>query len=495
MKQHLTFLIIFSFFITINTVHAFSGSMSDRLAGRILLQVESNGEAWYVNPKTKLRHYMGRPSNAFELMRAQGVGVSNNNLEKIPIGLANLTGADSDKDGLPDAFEDAIGTNKNNSDTDNDGFNDKEELEKNYNPSGNKKLVTDLSFTNKQKGKIFLQVEAHGEAWYVNPVDNKRYFLGRPHDAFNIMRGLGLGVANQDINIITVGVNNEKVADALKMLCQIGDEYSSLEEHNIEKFVGSINDLCDKFDNLKKKGDYVYIVKEIERLNIKSKNILEKTKASFRDSKRISDIQSIRSSLLLYYMNNNKKYPDSLNQLLTAGIIGASGIPSNPTPGGSGYIYTPSQYRQHYTLTYTLETNKGVYKKGFHTASKKGLVSSDEEKIKQIEVKVEDELEIALDNPLDRDKKRVSDVKQIQSNLELYYNDFNEYPARLSLLSLNERGIIYYSKIPTDPNTGSEYNYILEELNKKQYKLEFALEVGYDNFLAGLHSATERGIQ
>lgn len=49
-------------------------------------------------------------------------------------------------------------------------------------------------------GKIFLQVEAHGEAWYVNPLDGQRYFLGRPADAFAVMRALGLGVSNRDFN-------------------------------------------------------------------------------------------------------------------------------------------------------------------------------------------------------------------------------------------------------------------------------------------------------
>jgi hypothetical protein len=41
-------------------------------------------------------------------------------------------------------------------------------------------------------------VEAHGEAWYVNPADGKRYFLGRAADAYNIMRFLGLGITNKD---------------------------------------------------------------------------------------------------------------------------------------------------------------------------------------------------------------------------------------------------------------------------------------------------------
>jgi hypothetical protein len=32
-------------------------NLADQLSGRILLQVEEHGEAWYVNPETKYRHF------------------------------------------------------------------------------------------------------------------------------------------------------------------------------------------------------------------------------------------------------------------------------------------------------------------------------------------------------------------------------------------------------------------------------------------------------
>jgi hypothetical protein len=46
-------------------------------------------------------------------------------------------------------------------------------------------------------GRIILQVEAHGEAWYINPTDKARYYLGRPADAFAIMKKLALGVKHE----------------------------------------------------------------------------------------------------------------------------------------------------------------------------------------------------------------------------------------------------------------------------------------------------------
>lgn len=53
-------------------------------------------------------------------------------------------------------------------------------------------------------GKILLQVEDVGQAWYVNPVDNLRYYLGRPADAFQIMQDLGLGITNSDLTMIEI---------------------------------------------------------------------------------------------------------------------------------------------------------------------------------------------------------------------------------------------------------------------------------------------------
>ena len=67
------------------------------------------------------------------------------------------------------------------------------------------------SLVDSLKGRILLQVEQHGEAWYVNPTDNKRYYLGRPDDAFEIMRSFGLGITNNDLDQIPVGNINKQV--------------------------------------------------------------------------------------------------------------------------------------------------------------------------------------------------------------------------------------------------------------------------------------------
>ena len=124
--------------------------MYNRLKGKILLKAEDSGRAYYVSPSKQEMYYLGRPADAFRVMREQGVGVTNSDLEKILVSEGKMN-------------------NKINQ-----------------------------AFAKKHSGKIFLQVQEKGEAWYIDTNKNQRYYLGRPDDAFNIMKKLGLGISNQD---------------------------------------------------------------------------------------------------------------------------------------------------------------------------------------------------------------------------------------------------------------------------------------------------------
>ncbi len=182
------------------------------VAGRILLQVESHGEAWYVSPDNSSRFYLGRPDDAFSLMKDKGVGISNKDLSRIAPAVDALSGPDADGDKLPDDFERAVGTNPGVADTDGDAFSDFDEFASGHNPKSDGLLPFDSAFSKAQKGRIFLQVESKGEAWYVYPPTAKRYFLGRPVDAFAIMRKLGLGITNADLEKIVALTPNYDLA-------------------------------------------------------------------------------------------------------------------------------------------------------------------------------------------------------------------------------------------------------------------------------------------
>src|SRR3989339_1393840 len=213
--------------------------LSQKLSGYILLQVEQNGEAWYVSPEDRMRYFLGRPADAFDLMRRQGLGITNVNLEKIPIGIRGT--AETDGDGLGDSFEEAIGTDKYKKDSDSDGFDDLHEVQNGYNFLGEGAAPIDMEFSKNAIGKIFLQVENKGEAWYVNPRDNKRYFLGRPADAFQIMRDLGLGISNFDLDEISAVTPSFLLSDLEK------DIYSLINEERRKRglqFLKWNNDLA-----------------------------------------------------------------------------------------------------------------------------------------------------------------------------------------------------------------------------------------------------------
>ncbi len=120
-------------------------SLGSKLSGRILLAVQANGEAWYINPVNQQRYFLGRPSDAFNLMQQLGLGISN----------------------------------------------------KDFNSFDGEAPV-------RLSGRILLKVEDSGKAYYVNPLDFKLYFLGRPADAFQLMRELSLGITNLNLDAIPV---------------------------------------------------------------------------------------------------------------------------------------------------------------------------------------------------------------------------------------------------------------------------------------------------
>ncbi len=186
------------FFVSFHPAQA--ATVASNLSGRILLQVQDKGQAWYVNPANKMAYYMGRPTDASELIKRLGTGITDYDLRKIPVAPMNYYGTpDADRDGISDAFEQVYGTDMNNPDTDYDGYPDVVELNNGYSPFGAGTQSYDMAFAKSQKGKILIQVQRGGAAWYVNPTNLKAYYLGKPQDAFNVMRALGLGVSNETL--------------------------------------------------------------------------------------------------------------------------------------------------------------------------------------------------------------------------------------------------------------------------------------------------------
>ena len=56
----------------------------------------------------------------------------------------------------------------------------------------------DSALVSRLSGYILLQTQAHGEAWYLNPVSGKRYYMKDGPAAYQMMRSFGLGVSEAD---------------------------------------------------------------------------------------------------------------------------------------------------------------------------------------------------------------------------------------------------------------------------------------------------------
>lgn len=151
------FFILFLLFLFPSFVGA--QGLGHKLSGRILIDVQKHGEAWYVDPADGRRYYLGRPADAFRIMRQLGLGISEADFREIA-----AAGSPAPGDG---------------------------------------RLARRLS------GRIILEVQKHGEAWYVDPLDLKRYYLGRPADAFRIMRQFGLGISSADLATIKKALDDD----------------------------------------------------------------------------------------------------------------------------------------------------------------------------------------------------------------------------------------------------------------------------------------------
>jgi hypothetical protein len=120
-------------------------NLSKRIAGYILLQVQQNGEAYYVNEEG-LRFYLKDGGVAYEMMRKLGLGITSKDLEKLKAKNSDLQ----------------------------------------------KRL----------KGKIVLDVQKNGEAYYVYPKDGTVHYLKNGEAAYKLMRKLGLGITDKDLKQI-----------------------------------------------------------------------------------------------------------------------------------------------------------------------------------------------------------------------------------------------------------------------------------------------------
>jgi len=94
-----------------------------------------------------------------------------------------------------------------------------------------------------------------------------------------------------------------------------------------------------------------------------------------------------------------------------------------------------------------------------------------------------------------RDARRLADVRQIMTALELYYNDNGGYPAGSPPSGGSPAFSTYLATWPTNPTPGgSTYTYT-QGVGGSTYDLTFTLEGATGGFSSGIHTASQAGLQ
>ena len=93
-----------------------------------------------------------------------------------------------------------------------------------------------------------------------------------------------------------------------------------------------------------------------------------------------------------------------------------------------------------------------------------------------------------------RDARRLSDIRQIQMALEMYYDSVGIYPVSLTPGSpLSYNGLDFLAKVPDDPLSSQHYIYTQTE-NGQNYTIDFTLETKLAGYEPGNYQATPYAI-
>ena len=300
-----------------------SSPLGTRLSGKILLQVEDHGKAWYVSADNdNQRIYLGSPAEAYCLMKTLGLGISNNDLNRY------------------------LNTNTN-------------------------------KFPARLSGKILLAVEKNGEAYYINPDNLKGYYLGRPIDAIKIMRELSLGITNTNLNTIPVLDNTEMLKK-----CNIT---KTEEQKNTETNISLVTQEVAPMTNFSHIVSVSATITNPDNISIKERGLLydftifpntnlTPTLDKY-NQKLISETSSPNNTYTINISNLTPgSYPfirsyviTSDNQIIYGNTINITGLGSNSLP--SSLISSPLPV---YTLTYTAGANGTLSGSAVQNISKNG---------------------------------------------------------------------------------------------------------------------------
>lgn len=128
-------------------------ALTERMYGRMLLDIEGNGEVYYVDPVTGGKEYLADGASAHRLLKRRALGITEENFSKLELGenIDDLSVCDSSELG------------------------------------------------NSLKGRIVLRVEENGEAYWIYPENCRAYYAGTYEKAYGLMRDFSLGITKNNL--------------------------------------------------------------------------------------------------------------------------------------------------------------------------------------------------------------------------------------------------------------------------------------------------------
>ncbi|HYF98157.1 MAG TPA: hypothetical protein VD770_04180 [Coxiellaceae bacterium] len=217
------------------------------------------------------------------------------------------------------------------------------------------------------------------------------------------------------------------------------------------------------------------------------------TPAMERDAYRLITAIAITSYLNDEYFVKHGEFPDSLS-LVEDGVWSDLEAPT-PADGSCSesdnqYYYEPSPDKKNFIFRFCLGTD--YFTKDF---TDEGLVLTQGINVwDRAYVENVNESQKSYQSSV-RDAKRVAEIKQLMTALEIYYYDYGYYPESLTSLSL------YLTTIPTAPVPAdggcseSQNNYVYQKLHGgAEYSLTFCLGSASGGYSAGFRTAASTGI-
>ena len=355
----------------------------------------------------------------------------------------------------------------------------------------------------------------------------------------------------EEIKLVVDEEQQESIEDAIQNMD--GDkDWDKITEREIDVWIG--------------KKDYY--LKKVE-FKTSFKNPFDEMSGSSLDARRISDIKQIQTALEMYF-NDASSYPVSpdpvtlgqgnfkaicFSETGLSGFLGSfmdceGNSFMNVIPTNGEYVYQSFDGLD-YTINFVINSNISGFKAGMLSASPSGLTQETVIEEKEEEIDTSNDMKfifsllmkdfnkpIEIQEPEDfttieqfledmmgglvgtalgnaraksRDAKRISDIKQIQTALELYFMDQNSYPAVSNPVVLGKNNfqvlcdsgfqtttescgtITYMGQVPSNPEPGGQ-DYLYNFMNESDYTITFAIEESTGGFKEGKLKATNSGI-